>query len=986
MSIRIFPCQLKGLVFTGLWLAGLSNLSAADLEVAELPADRQVSYSRDIAPVIKRSCLACHNDQEAEGGVNLETVETMRASDVDEVLIPGKPDASRLFVLATHRDDPVMPPEDNEVSASTLRPIELALLRRWIETGAKVDAMQSSAQAIAFQPLPRQLKSNYSSAMTPDARLAAVSFGNRIQVFAGDDATAVAELTTVNGGQAMAAHQDFVRDLVLDAEGRQLISSGYRNVKIWARSSPDAVAIPTVDAPAVIAMAMNRTGTHVASLAPQGQVSVAELGKTRWDWTKEFDRPSSWLGEGAAVAMMAVNDLGDAVAVGSEKQLWILRVDAQQVEPIQLSADLTKIIWAPDGRLLMAGSGGQLWVASRVQEQWALKEYALLGESLTHFGIGAAKPTRVVAIDHAGHVATLDLDDGNVQAIGKLPSPMGSVAVFPDGEGLWAVDESGSLGVYRFAETKWVELAKSDPVSVERYQQTRWMSLVGERLVAADEKDLSQAEADVKAEQESLEALGKDLDAKTKTREEKQQAAKAAKLAAETATEKAAQAKAAQEQANLKRTELSNSIKKLDQRLDAIQQELATLKTQKADQEKQLSEIPDAKQLAEAVKSASDVAAKASKDSQAKQAELIAAESAVKATEETKKRGEKLLSELTEKVTQHKQVVQASEALQAERKKTEAAAKAIAEPSNASDRGLVVLAGAKRLLTYSEASSTWSLWSDSGHWLAQVPELSAQQAIVASGESNLLAKATDGTYSVVRFDPTRWQLARVIGSVASESPFVDRVLCLDRDPSGRYLATGGGQPSRNGELLIWDLADGQLVQRMDQPHSDTVVSLRFSPDGKTLASGGADRMIKLWNTADWSLIKTLEGHTHHVTAIDWNVNRRQLSSGSADETVKVWDVETGKAERTISGLKSEVTKLRYVGRDDRIAIACGDGSFRVYRTDDAKREINVKLPGGYLYTLGGDQEGTRFVVGGSSGQAVVVDQSGKQVVELNASE
>ena len=145
-------------------------------------------------------------------------------------------------------------------------------------------------------------------------------------------------------------------------------------------------------------------------------------------------------------------------------------------------------------------------------------------------------------------------------------------------------------------------------------------------------------------------------------------------------------------------------------------------------------------------------------------------------------------------------------------------------------------------------------------------------------------------------------------------------------------------------------------------------------------------MIKLWNTADWSLIKTLEGHTHHVTAIDWNVNRRQLSSGSADETVKVWDVETGKAERTISGLKSEVTKLRYVGRDDRIAIACGDGSFRVYRTDDAKREINVKLPGGYLYTLGGDQEGTRFVVGGSSGQAVVVDQSGKQVVELNASE
>ena len=59
------------------------------------------------------NCIACHNDSDAEGGVNLESVEKMQASDVEDILIPGKPDASRLFLLASHAEDPVMPPDDN---------------------------------------------------------------------------------------------------------------------------------------------------------------------------------------------------------------------------------------------------------------------------------------------------------------------------------------------------------------------------------------------------------------------------------------------------------------------------------------------------------------------------------------------------------------------------------------------------------------------------------------------------------------------------------------------------------------------------------------------------------------------------------------------------------------------------------------------------------------------------------------------------------
>ncbi len=42
----------------------------------------------------------------------------------------------------------------------------------------------------------------------------------------------------------------------------------------------------------------------------------------------------------------------------------------------------------------------------------------------------------------------------------------------------------------------------------------------------------------------------------------------------------------------------------------------------------------------------------------------------------------------------------------------------------------------------------------------------------------------------------------------------------------------------------------------------------------------------------------------------------------------------------------------------------------------------MKLPGGYLYALDADRDGTRFVVGGSTGNAVVVDKAGKQLQTL----
>ncbi len=114
-----------------LLLSALGVALAAQALGAESP-----SYANQIKPFFTRYCLECHSHDEAKGGLNLETYKSLReGGDNGEVLTPGKADASRIVRLVEHKDKPFMPPK----KAKQPRPEEIALLRAWIDAGAKED-------------------------------------------------------------------------------------------------------------------------------------------------------------------------------------------------------------------------------------------------------------------------------------------------------------------------------------------------------------------------------------------------------------------------------------------------------------------------------------------------------------------------------------------------------------------------------------------------------------------------------------------------------------------------------------------------------------------------------------------------------------------------------------------------------------------------------------------------------------------------------
>jgi hypothetical protein len=116
------PTQIFASMLTGILLLTVP---------AEVRAERPVSFSRDVAPLLERHCIRCHQPANMDSGLSLATSADLAAN---EYVIPFDPDASYLIEVVSSTDgkSPAMPKEGAPLSHD-----EIAVLRRWIAEGAR---------------------------------------------------------------------------------------------------------------------------------------------------------------------------------------------------------------------------------------------------------------------------------------------------------------------------------------------------------------------------------------------------------------------------------------------------------------------------------------------------------------------------------------------------------------------------------------------------------------------------------------------------------------------------------------------------------------------------------------------------------------------------------------------------------------------------------------------------------------------------------
>ena len=99
----------------------------------------------------------------------------------------------------------------------------------------------------------------------------------------------------------------------------------------------------------------------------------------------------------------------------------------------------------------------------------------------------------------------------------------------------------------------------------------------------------------------------------------------------------------------------------------------------------------------------------------------------------------------------------------------------------------------------------------------------------------------------------------------------DLVNTVSFSPDGRLLVSAG----RDHDVIVWDVASGEIVHRFSEAHSGSVADARFSPDGRWIVTAGP-RSARLWNVADGRDLMYLYGPKPLLTAAAFEPDSRTI--------------------------------------------------------------------------------------------------------------
>ncbi len=259
----------------------------------------------------------------------------------------------------------------------------------------------------------------------------------------------------------------------------------------------------------------------------------------------------------------------------------------------------------------------------------------------------------------------------------------------------------------------------------------------------------------------------------------------------------------------------------------------------------------------------------------------------------------------------------------------------------------------------------------------QAAHLSLVESLAYSPDGKILAS---GSYQEVIF----WDADS--GAVKQKlTGFADRVVAMAFSPDGKYLATGGGAATEDGEIKIFEVADGKLVIDIKKDnHSDTVFGVCFSPDGKLLATCGADKFVKVFEVPAGKFVKAFEGHTHHVMDVGWKNDGKLLASGGADNSIKIWDYEKGEQIKSLPNAHAkQVTRLVFVPKTGLFLTSSADNTVKKWNVDAANAAPPGNFAGGTdcMYAVAVSPDGAVVASGGEEGVIRMYDGNKGQLIK-----
>ncbi|XP_077819787.1 protein Atg16l2 isoform X3 [Macaca mulatta] len=202
----------------------------------------------------------------------------------------------------------------------------------------------------------------------------------------------------------------------------------------------------------------------------------------------------------------------------------------------------------------------------------------------------------------------------------------------------------------------------------------------------------------------------------------------------------------------------------------------------------------------------------------------------------------------------------------------------------------------------------------------------------------------------------------------------------------------GGAPEQRYQIIPVCVATRLPTQAQDvlDAHLSEVNAVRFGPNSSLLATGGADRLIHLWNVVGSRLEvnQTLEGAGGSITSVDFDPSVRnfapvawdcapsdlhtgqgyQVLAATYNQAAQLWKVGEAQSKETLSGHKDKVTAAKFkltrhqavTGSRDRTVKEWDLGRAYCSRTINVLSYCNDVVCGDHIIISGHNDQKIRF--------------------------
>ena len=983
---------------------GLNPVNAQEgvIAIEEIKREDPVDFEKEILPIFRRNCLACHNSTDAESDLVMETPAALKTGGFEgPSVVPGNGKESLIIQLASRARESFMPPDDNDVGAKQLTPKELGLIKLWIDQGAEGE-VSGAGGPVAWQPLPAGVNPIYAVDISQNGFYAAAGRANQVFLYHVPSRTEVGRLSDpaiLESGiyeNPGVAFLDIVQSIAFSPDGTRVAAGGYRTVKIWERSANHKVGDLPATADVPVSAVGSADGKLVAIGLNNGSAQIIEVATQKVVATVG--------GHGGPVNAVAFSADGTKVLTGSaDKTAKLFNVsDGAELRVITTPAPVNAVAFAVEGSLVVTANEDnklRTWAvaAPEVPEGEAeapVKELNGHGGPVTSVATYGARQELLLSGAKDNTARLWNVEGGNQVRSLNHGGPVTAVAVNADGSKVVSVSDNKTGKLWNAADGKELGVFKGDFNAVENVASVQRTSALANKVRDNAKKDLDDANARKKSEDDNLtkvkEALTKaDEDLKTKT-----EAAVKPNADLKTADEALAAAVTAQEKSVTDQTaaqkavdDAAAALKAAQEALKAAQAELAAAGDDQAKKDaaqakvdaaqKTVTDATTAQNTANEGKKTADAAVTtaAAEQKKADDAQKKAAAAAQKVNDEktASERAQAAAKRSVERAgTSVQKAADSIVGFEATHKAEEGAAVAAKEIADKAAADLAATEQAYTSVAFTAdgniavGSVDQRVWTFSGENAAPIDGLAATgspiKAIAVVGKQ--VVSVSENKAVALWNTTASWELIQTIGNPDSADVFVDRVTALDFSADGQLLAAAGGEPSRSGEIKIFNVEDGSLAMELDEPHSDTVFAVDFSRDGQYIASCGSDRFIKVFQVNDGSFVRSFEGHTHHVLGVAWSADGRELASSGADMVMKIWDFRTGDQKRTISGFSKEITSISYVGDTTNVVSSCGDKNVHIKRADNGGNVRALTGSTDFVYSVAVSADGKVVIAGG----------------------